>query len=320
MPLHGLRADLELAGLILSAFLASYLITDAVFSNVLFTVLITALFFLAGLNISPGSLAAKGLRKRQIVIGLMLIFLLVPLISLIFAALIPSLRDAIIVVGISAAALGSPAIWSNMVNADGELASNTAALSLLISLPLIPLLILATGLQINFWLLLRNSFIPLTGLVLGMIVRRFRNPIVNDLKLHFSKLSFWLIIVITGVQTHSLIVNRGLQILYTFGFAALVFFVFTFLCFASGYLISRKAGLYEKEARAAGFLTGSKSIAIAFLLSIHLNGLTVALIGIYYFVRQLAGLIAVDLFIHGEFKSLKRVVLKASQPLTKLKN
>jgi L-ectoine synthase len=47
MPLHGLKSDLELALLVITAGAASFFVSGQIFSNVLFTFLLAALFYLA---------------------------------------------------------------------------------------------------------------------------------------------------------------------------------------------------------------------------------------------------------------------------------
>lgn len=310
MPAHGLKADLELVVLVLSAAVASYLITDQILSNILLTGLISALFFLSGLHLDLGNLNKTHIRKKSFVTGLASVYLIAPIIALLIGILVPVFRDIIVVIAVSAGALASPKIWSNLTNSDGALAERIGNASLLISILAVPTLLLLTGVNIDFGLMIQNSLFPLLGFLTGLILRNLETPVLTDLRIHFSKLSFWLIIVILGVQTHMLYIAEGGTVFETFVGAAIVFTAFCLTSFGAGYLFSKASGLYEKEARTIGFSTGSKNIAVAFFVALHIDGMAVALVGIYYFVRQLTGLLAVELMVHGELRSLKRLVLK----------
>lgn len=316
MPIHGLRTDIELVGLVGSAALFSYLVTDQIVSNFLLTALVAGLFFLTGLHIDFRGLRRLGSKHRQVLTGLTAVYIAGPLAAVVLGYFFAGLRETLLIIGISAAALGSPKIWSNMTNSDGELASNIGALSFMSSIIAVPVLVMALGIDLNYSLVLKNGIFPVSALAVGIGLRHLDTAAVEDLNIHFSKLCFWLILLITGIQTHMLFVSQGYGILNTFATAAMVFMVFTFLCGAMGYLIARSFVPYEKEARGIGFVSGSKNVAIAFFLALHINGLVVALIGVYYLVRQVSGTVAVDLILHGELKTLKRLVLKASQPLS----
>lgn len=319
MPSHGLKADLELLTLVITAGIAAYLFTDQVVSNALFTGLISILFFLTGLQINSKLMRKTVLKKNQILLGLATVFIFTPALAIVFGNIFPGFKEVILAIGFSAAAVGSTKIWSNMTNSDGELAAKIGIISIFASAFFVPILILVSGLDIDLELLFKNALIPLTALFLGVATRGVGNSFVEDLRLHFSKLSFWLIVLITGIQTQILLEAEGFSILYTFGYAALIFTAFSFACFGLGYFTGRLSDLYEKEARALGFASGSKNIAVAFLIALHIDGLAVALVGLYYFVRQISGVFIVDLMVHGEFRTLKRILLKGSSPLSKFR-
>ena len=319
MPSEGLRVDIELLMLVITAGLMGYLLTDQFISNALLSGLLTALFFLIGLQIEPGILKNIRLKPKQMVLGLSTVFVVAPATAFIFGTIVPEFLDILLVIGISAAGISSARIWSNMTNSDGDLAHDIGVVSLFTAFLAIPVLIAVTGLNIDYSVFASNALIPLTALFVGITARNIKARAVSDLRYHFSKASFWLITLITVAQTHLIFLEEGFSLFYTFLYASLVFMGFTLACFGIAYLLTRITDIYKKEARAIAFSTGSKNVAIAFFIALHIDGLAVALVGLYYFVRQLTGLVAVDLMVHGEFRAFKRLVLKASSPLGKLR-
>ncbi len=319
MPSEGLRVDLELLVLVVTAGLAGYMVTDQLISNALLSGLIAALFFIIGLQIDMNPVKKAGLKTRQVSIGLFSIFIVAPAVAVFMSGFIPDYGEALLVIGVSAAGISSARIWSNMTNSDGDLADKLGIISLFVGLAAVPVLIFITGLDIDYGLMASNVLVPGLGLLAGIMVNSLRSKVVTDLKLHFSKASFWLIVAITTVQTHIVFESQGYEIFYSFFYGGLLFAGFTFLCFGLGYLTAKLFGVYEKEARAIGFVTGSKNIAVAFFIALHIDGTVVALVGLYYFIRQISGVLAVDLMVHGELRTFKRLVLKASAPLGKLK-
>lgn len=311
MPVHGLKADIELGVLVVSAGILSYFLTDQLVSNILFTVLLGALFYIEGLHVDTGFLNDYRRKKMHYGLGLIAVYAVTPAIAYILGLLIPDFRFVLMVLGISAAALGSPRVWSNLSKADGDLAGKISSLSLFTAPIFVPLLLFILPLRVDISMI-SNAVIAFVPFIVGVGIQNYRNEWVSDARDHFSKLAFWLIVLITFIQFQFLYQTGGNFFLVTAVEAAFVLSIFVLASFSASYAMSRAFEHYEKEARAVGFIGGSKNIAVAFLVASMVGAETVGLVGLYYFVRQFIGVGLADFFRHGEFKSLKSIVLKDS--------
>lgn len=307
MPFHGLKSDLELVALILTAGATSYFVSGRIFSNVLFSFLLASLFFLIGLHMDLKIFRALREKRKQLALSLTAVYALTPIIAYVFSLLPGYIGEVFLVIGVSGAALGSPKIWSNLAGADGDLASYTATFSLIAAPVFIPLLIYLMPLEVNTSLLLGNLPIIAVPLLIGMVTQNYESEVLQDLRIHFSKLAFWLIVLMTLVQFRMLYQVEGALYVSELLIASVFFAAFSLLSFGYSHLLGVFTDLYEKESRAIGFIGSSKNIAVAFFLAAHLSGEVVLLVGLYYFVRQLMGLIFVDLYVHGEPKLTERI-------------
>lgn len=307
MPFHGLKSDLELAALVATAGVASYFVSGQIFSNVLFTFLLASLFFLVGLHLDLHVFKALREKRKQLVLALVAVYGLTPAIAYVFSMLPGYMGEVFLVLAVSGAALGSPRIWSNLAKADGDLASYTATFSLVGAPVFIPLLVFLLPLQLDTSLVLSNIPIAAVPFLVGMVAQNYENDILQDLRIHFSKLAFWLIVLITLVQFRFLFQAEGALYVSKLLVASLFFAAFSLLSFGYSHLLGVFTNLYEKESRAIGFIGSSKNIAVAFFLAAHLSGEAVLLVGLYYFVRQLMGLLYVDLYVHGEPRLRERI-------------
>lgn len=307
MPFHGLKSDLELAALILTAGATSFFISGQIFSNVMFTFLLASLFFLVGLHLDLGIFKALRQKRKQLAVSMVAVYVLTPIIAYVFSLLPGYIGEVFLVLGVSGAALGSPKIWSNLASADGDLSSHTATFSLMFAPIFIPLLIFLTPLEFNTSLVLGNLPIAAVPLLVGMIAQNYESTVLQDLRIHFSKLAFWLIVLITLVQFRLLFQSQGALYTTELLIASVFFAAFSLISFGYSHLLGVFTDLYEKESRAIGFIGSSKNVAVAFFLAAHLSGEIVLLVGVYYFVRQLMGLTFVDLYVHGEQKLTERI-------------
>lgn len=307
MPFHGLKADLELAVLVISAGAVSYLVTDQVLSNVLFTFLLASLFFLTGLHVNLSFFEAIREKGSQLSIVLLTVFGLVPAVAYIFSFLPGHLGEVFMVLGASGAALSSPRIWSNLSNADGDLASYAGSFSIFGCLIFTPIILMIYPLQIDFSLMTQNLVFAVVPFLLGVVTQNYENNVLEDLRIHFSKLAFWLIVLITLVQTKLIFQAEGTVYTAQLGLAVLFFAAFSVLNFGYSHITGILSGFYEKEARAIGFISSSRNVAIAFFIALHVSPEAVMLVGVYYFVRQVMGILYVDMYQHGEPKFMERI-------------
>lgn len=307
MTLHGLKTDLELLVMLLTAGIASYLVTGQVLSNVLFTFLLASLFFLIGLHLDLGFFGALRNRRKPISLALVSVFGLVPAIAYIFSFVPGQIGDAFLVLGASGAALSSPRIWANISNSDGNLVRYGSTFSFFGCMIFTPILLYLFPIDIDYSLMAQNLPLVAIPFAVGLVTRNYENRIIEDLRIHFSKLSFWLITVITLVQTKLILQADGLVYGSRLLIAALLFSAFGVLTFGYSHILGVLSGLYEKEARALGFISSSRNIAVAFFISVHVSAEAVMLVGVYYFVRQLTGFLFVDMYLHGEPKFLERI-------------
>lgn len=307
MPFHGLKTDLELALLVISAGAVSYFVSGQVLSNVLFTFLLASLFFLVGLHLDLSFFKAVRSKGKQLSLALVAIYALVPGIAYIFSFLPNHIGEVFLVLGASGAALSSPKIWSNMSKADGDLASYTGTFSVFGALVFAPILLLLFPLDVNYSLMMENAVFAVAPFLIGLVTQNYENKIIDDLRIHFSKLAFWLITLITLVQAKLILQADGVIYISQLLVAILFFVAFSVLTFGYSHVLGVISGLYEKESRTIGFVSSSRNVAIAFFIAVHVSAEAVLLVGVYYFVRQLMGVVFVDMYLHGEPKILERI-------------
>ncbi|MBC5793512.1 MAG: hypothetical protein H8Z69_05795 [Nanohaloarchaea archaeon] len=287
MPLHGLEADLELAVLVIGSAIISYLIEGAIVSNYLFAGLLAGLFFLMGTHLEHFNP-----RKKEVLTGLASVYLTGLLIGGAFYLL--GFGPVMIALGLSAASIGSPSIWSNLSSADGNLASEVSSAAVVSSILLIPSISLLLPIQFNFTPIhVAIAYIPM---VAGYLLKTSSFEYVQEVRVHFSKLSLFLILLITGIQTQMLIESGAFISVISIVGKASVFAVFFMTCFLASYPVSRLLGFNIKQSRAIAFSSSSKNVAIGFLLASMISPEAVASVGIYYAVRQLMGVGTVDFF------------------------
>lgn len=302
MPVHGIKLDLEFLAIVVGASLVSYFLSNTLVSNVLFTELIAILFFLIGLHLDTDRLRRCFHHKQEIALGWVMIYLLTPLTAFGLAYLLNgAVGDAFIAIGVSAAAIGSPVVWSNLGKGEGDLALVVAGTSLILGFAAIPLLLLGADFSVPVGeIAVKNLLFLGVPLALGVGSQRFENFLFDDLRHHFSKVALWLLILVMGIQFQMLYSAQGLAFFTQAGIGILALIGFVFFSFGLGYFFSKKMGMLERKARTLGFVSGSKGIAIALFIASQISGEAVAFVSIYYFIRQgVCGLIA-EYFRHSE--------------------
>ncbi|MFB6199375.1 MAG: bile acid:sodium symporter family protein [Candidatus Nanohaloarchaea archaeon] len=254
----------------------------------MFSALIASLFFLIGLHLKIDKLRSCRHRLKELGIGLSVIFVLTPLLGFLIDSVVGgALGDAFLVIGVSAAALGSPVVFANRGRAEGELSLIIGGVSVILGVLLMPLLLSLFGLDVVFQdLALKNLAVVGVPLVAGIGAQRWENFLLDDLRHHFSKLSLWLIVTIMGVQGYLVYSAQGLQFLTGLGTALVLMTGFVSVSYGLGYGISRLSGLLEKNSRSVGFSSGSKNLALALFMASQVGGEVVAYVLAYYFVRQ----------------------------------
>lgn len=309
MPVHGIRLDLEFVAIALSAAGVSVFMTGDIISNVLFTGLISALFFLIGIHVDLSELRKCTNYKKEVLIGGAMIYILAPALAFLTAYFVPeNLGNAFIAIGVSAAAIGSPVVFSNIGKGEGDLALIIGGLSLLAGFLIIPAILF--GFNVAFpvdQFAVKNLLFIGVPLLLGIGSQRYQNVFLNDLRHHFSKLALWLLILVMAVQFQLVYQAQGLSFITGLGTGIWLMALFVLASYSISYLAAKKIGIMERNARTVGFVTGSKGIAVAMFVAAQFGGETVAYVSAYYFVRQaVIGSIA-EYLNHGEIKMLDKI-------------
>ncbi|MFB6213368.1 MAG: bile acid:sodium symporter family protein [Candidatus Nanohaloarchaea archaeon] len=305
---HGIRLDLEFLAIVIGAGVLAYFVSGDLVSNALFTGLLSILFFLMGLHLDIDKLKRCGQHRREVLLGLAAIYLLAPALAfLVYTAVGGALGDAFIAIGVSAAAIGSPVVFSNLSKGEGDLALIVSGTSLLAGFVVIPVLLLGFPASLPFRAVavknLAFLFLPLAA---GLFSQRFENVLMEDMKHHFSKVGLWLLVMVMAVQFRLVYAWRGAAMLQAAGFAIVLMAGFTTACFTVAYYASRYAGSMEPQARALGFVSSSKSLAVSLFVASQISGGAVAYVGLYYFVRQAVTGSIMEYFRHGEPKTVKK--------------
>lgn len=309
MPKHGIRLDLEFVAIAVSAAAVSVFMTGEVISNVLFTGLLAALFFLIGIHLDIDQLKKCSHYKKELLVGGIAIYILTPALALLTAYFVPeSLGNAFIAIGVSAAAVGSPIVFSNIGKGEGSLALIIGSLSLLGGLLVIPVLLLSFNVDFPIaGFAVKNLMLVGVPLLIGIGAQRYQNILFDDFKHHFSKLALWLLILVMAVQFQLVYQAKGFGFINGLGLGVALMTLFVLASYGLSYLISRKLGIMERNARAIGFVSGSKAIAVALFIAAQFGGEAVAYVSAYYFVRQVViGSIA-EYYHHGKIRVFERL-------------
>ncbi len=288
MPTHGIKLDLEFLGIVVVAGAVAYYVSGSIVSNALFTALISVLFFLIGLHLDIDSMKKCAHHKREVALGWAVVFILAPLTAFgVYHMVGGALGQAFIAIGVSSAAMGSPVVFSNLSKGKGELALIVGGTSLLLAFLLIPLLLTGFDIGLDVTEIAVDNLLFLAGpLALGIFAQRFENVLFDDLRHHFSKVGLWLIILVMLVQFRLVYNTHGLAFLQNIGLGAALMAGFVLFTFGAGYFLSRVSGFMEPEARALGFASGSKGIAIALFIASQMSGEAVMYVSMFYFIRQ----------------------------------
>lgn len=303
---HGIKLDLEFLAILLGAALVSYFVSGEILSNALFTSLIAVLFFLMGLHLDLDELKKCAHHFREVSLGLAMIYLVVPVLALLVTGLTSgAVSEAFIAIGVSAASIGSPVVLSNLSKGEGDLAMIAGGASLVAGIVAIPALLYLLGDQASILeLAARNLAFIGVPLLAGVFAQRFENTLLDDMRHHFSKIGLWLLVVVMGVQFKLVYASQGLSFLSGAWLAVLLMAGFVAASYVLAHLASRMLGFTEPQSRALGFVSSSKSLAVSLFVASQISGAAVAYVSLYYFVRQAVTGGIMELFRHGDLKSL----------------
>lgn len=289
MPIHGIRLDLEFLLIAAGAVLVSFFVTGEIVSNILFTTLIGSLFFLMGLHLDRDEVRKNAHKRKELIIGLLMVYGAAPLIAFGLSRFISGpLSQAMIFIGVSTAAIGSPVVWSNIGKGEDGTALIISILSIFLGIGLIPALLVGFNSPVNILAFTGKNLLVLGGpLLLGIFSQRLENFLIDDLRHHFSKLALWLLILIMATQLHLSFESYGASFILDLARSIPILTVFVLLTFAVGYFGSKSLGIMERQARSIGFVTSSKGIAVALFIAAQIGPGSVVYVSLYYFIRQL---------------------------------
>ncbi|MFB6190688.1 MAG: bile acid:sodium symporter family protein [Candidatus Nanohaloarchaea archaeon] len=315
---HGIKLDLEFLAIVLGAGILAYFITGNLVSNALFTALISLLFFLMGLHLDIDELKKCGQHQKEVATGMAMVYIFTPLLAfMLFTITGGPLGDAFIAIGVSAAAIGSPVVFSNLSKGEGSLALMTAGISLLAGFVVIPLLLLGFGATLPVQDIAVNNLVFMAvPLLTGIFAQRFENVILEDMRHHFSKVGLWLLVLVMLVQFRIVYQSEGLSFLGQASGAVFLMAGFVMASYAVAHLVSRFLKFSEPQSRAIGFVASSKSLAISLFIASQISGAAVAYVSMYYFVRQAVTGGIMELHRHDELRSLKRFFSRVEGWLT----
>lgn len=288
MVSHGIKLDLEFAAIVAGALAASYFISGKLVSNSLFSALIVSLFFLMGLHVDRAKFRRNLHNTREVGLGLLLVYLAVPLLAFAFStAFDGNLGDALVAIGASTAAIGSPTVFSNIGRGEDGTALMVSVSSVIVGVFAVPLLVYFMGVRVPVGSFAVKNF-ALIGLPLGMgmVLQRYENRVLEDIKVHFSKLALWLLVLIFGVQV-KLSLGSSLFSASELVIGVPVLATFVIASYVLGHVFARLAGISEPQSRSIGFVSGSKGIAVALFVAAQISGGALVFVSMYYFIRQL---------------------------------
>lgn len=288
MVSHGLRLDAEFAAIVVVALSVSLLVSGELVSNALFSSLLVALFFLMGLHIDTGKFRRNLHHRKELCTGLAMVFLVVPAVAFILSRAVGgAVGEALIAIGASTAAIGSPTVFSSIGKGEDGTALLVSASTVFAGVAAVPALAYLLGAEVPVLQFAAKNF-ALIGLPLamGVVFQRYENRILEDVKVHFSKLGLWLIALIFGVQLKLVLGSTAFSASELLvGVPVMLFFVA--VTYSIGHAGSKLLGINERKSRAIGFVSGSKGLAVALFIASQISGGAVVFVTLYFFARQL---------------------------------
>ncbi len=312
MAVHGWRFDLEFLGIAVAAIAAAFLLstyTGYVVHNALTSILIAVLFFLIGIHLDIRKLGKNLHHTGEIGLGILLVYVFTPLLALGFAEIFTGMADAFLAIGVSAAAIGAPVVWSNVAKGEGSVALAVSGLSVILGLAVIPLLLQFLGIGIDIGGVAGNiAAFAGVPLLIGIGSQRFQNFLFDDFRTHFSKLALWFILLVTAIQGYQLFLVKGFSFVGELFLAVPVLAGFVLLSFFGGYLSGMLWNVPERKSRALGFTAASKSLGISLLIATQLSAEAVAFVLLYFLVRQATCGGIAEYLRHGRISGLEKLV------------
>lgn len=313
MPAERLRFDIEFIAIILGAIAFSYIVSDQLVSNALTSALLVVLFFLIGLHMDRREVYRHLHKKKEMVTGLIAIYMIAPTIGLFFYVGFPGdIGKSIMIVAISAASLGASVVWTNRAKGDGGTALVTGSLSMLLAFIFVPLWVFQVeGSTEVLDFMLRNIWIIAIPLVAGFLSQRLHITVVEDLRNNFSKLGTGLIVFLLFFQ---FIEYSGEELISPteLVLSIVLMSIFILVTFILSYIFSKATGLSEKQSRAIGFVTSVKAFAVALFIALQFGSRVIQFVTVYYFVSRIIGGLIAQYFRKG---SLVKVVKQYAQSI-----
>lgn len=291
MTVSGLRINIEIAVLALSAFILSFIITSQAISNTLLLFLLGIIFAVEGMAIDLSFLDHLNLRKNQLTHGILITVFIAPLAALLLELVAPNMYGILYAIAAAPAAIAASRIITNRAGGNGDHAAHIATISTLIAAITVPIVMWIAPFNFDFSLLASNAIIPVLGFVTGILLQRFESVPLNDLRIHFSKVVFWMITLIAGIQLNYLMAVESISYVYLI-LAVLAMTAFTALVHLLGLATGKFAGFYMKDSLAVASASSIRNPGVVLLIAVQLGPEAIFLAALYYYVS-----IATNLFI-----------------------
>lgn len=283
MTLNGLRLDLEIVLLALSAFVFSFLVSSQTISNTLLLFLLGIIFAVEGLAIDLSFLDYIDLRKKHLLHGIIITVLAAPFAAFLLGIVAPNMYGVLYAIAAAPAAIAASRIITNHAGGNGDHAAHIATISTLVAPLTVPLVILIAPLNFDFSMFASNALIPGIGFIVGVLLQRVDIIPVTDLRIHFSKVIFWMITLIAGIQLNYILAAETISYAYLV-LAVLAMTAFTALVHLVGLATGKLSGFYMKDSLAVASASSIRNPGVVLLIAVQLGPEAIFLAALYYYI------------------------------------
>ncbi len=248
--------------------------------------LLALIMFIMGLNLSPEDFRRVANDPKPIFIGVLLQFLLMPLLAVTLAAMLQlssQLTAGMVLVGSCAGGTASNVI-SYLARADLALSISMTVTSTLIGVIATPLLCtfyLAQTIELDSWSMLLSILqMVLLPVIAGSVVNHYAGPKVEAVKVFLPSLSIVLILLIIAI-----VVALNSERLVEVGLLTMLAVILHNLGgLTGGFYLSRLSGLNLKQSHTIAIEVGMQNSGLGVALALQFFSATAALPGALFSV------------------------------------
>ncbi len=282
-----LKFDSELLVLVAGGLGLAWVVQGYFAMNLLISFLLIFLFLNVGLNFSISQFKRHSHKKKEILAGLLSIFVLAPLYAVLMSAFFSApVSDALIVLGVASGSIGMATVLSNEVGGQGETSMVISLLSFVLALVFIPIWLQGLGLVDEVrGFLVANFWMTVLPLVVGIGLRRHDVDLSRELQDHFESIA---LILVVGVLVAQLFFGKATASLSPFEIltGSVSFLLLMGMTAAGALLTGLSLRMDPKQVKAIAASSSIKSLPVSFFLGVPFGPKVIQLILVYYLISR----------------------------------